>query len=447
VALDKIFRLKIDILTQKIKSLETFNPRESGLKGFDRNRFKQELAALIEAKPLNIMDNNFIKYFALVAMQKFQELLDDCYEDPSRIGSIEVKSLFCLSKLALQQNIKDTDVLGFSARQNQIRRKLSHKIARKIVELNNLFQENIKDFPKLDLLLLKNALPEIIFHNTINEIKHLRSSSETLMEIEEYPKLIVTSLNPDLQLEAEYHFMKTLFYRYHHEAELAEKHLNLYHESRDFQEEHNVDLKLNGIETFYPAIDILKNYQKILEQIDQTISQIELRAGLAKNTCEYYSCSDCCKYSYPAMGQTEFLYLKNFLESSGYDMQALKSRSEAVQQQHEELYGTRLTLEKENYNPKDFKFTCPFLVDNRCSCHEARPLICRGFGLASSNGVSIKSCKYYLGQYQHNSSPFGDREVLDLGQIRSLIDSSDAYLAEENSPKFGTIVAWFSENN
>jgi Fe-S-cluster containining protein len=238
----------------------------------------------------------------------------------------------------------------------------------------------------------------------------------------------------------------------------AERYSYLYYKYFKPDIEKRAQLVTHANATGYPASELLKNWSAVLEECDTIQAEIFKQAGLENSTCEYFECSDCCKHTFPVMSYTEFVYLRDWLRKNNYPIAELEKRCSEIQNQYEEQYGSRLTVLDKNLpennirgieNPHNFKYSCPFLSANgRCSCYAARPLLCRGFGLSTDNGISTKSCQYYIEQYQHGASAEGDRDVYDLRQVQTLARASDRYLTkkENNAEKVlsGTIVAWFS---
>ncbi|MDD9898198.1 MAG: YkgJ family cysteine cluster protein, partial [Candidatus Melainabacteria bacterium] len=165
-------------------------------------------------------------------------------------------------------------------------------------------------------------------------------------------------------------------------------------------------------------------------------------------TCDYYKCSDCCSHTFPSMTASEWQYLETWMQQNDYPRQEAVERAQAIQA---ELKQKLEVVDKSDpayshrgsENPERHKFTCPFLLDNKCSVYHARPLLCRGFGLSTDNNLSLKTCKYYQNQYRHNASPENERYSYDLRNAQMLAASSDRY-HNEGKHLIGTIVAWLS---
>ena len=148
------------------------------------------------------------------------------------------------------------------------------------------------------------------------------------------------------------------------------------------------------------------------------------------------------------MTASEWQYLETWMQQNDYPRQEAVERAQAIQA---ELKQKLEVVDKSDpayshrgsENPERHKFTCPFLLDNKCSVYHARPLLCRGFGLSTDNNLSLKTCKYYQNQYRHNASPENERYSYDLRNAQMLAASSDRY-HNEGKHLIGTIVAWLS---
>lgn len=55
----------------------------------------------------------------------------------------------------------------------------------------------------------------------------------------------------------------------------------------------------------------------------------------------------------------------------------------------------QIALEKMNYSGKDFRYDCPFLINNECAVYQYRGIICRSFGLlniGSDGRIKVPFC-------------------------------------------------------
>ena len=82
-------------------------------------------------------------------------------------------------------------------------------------------------------------------------------------------------------------------------------------------------------------------------------------------------CSYCCKTGEYPCSELEFEFLKiGFSQLSPDTQQKIVENIEKIKK------------EKQNYKGDQFLYSCPFLIDDRCSVYNFRMIICRTFGLA-----------------------------------------------------------------
>lgn len=117
---------------------------------------------------------------------------------------------------------------------------------------------------------------------------------------------------------------------------------------------------------------MIENYKKYLD-----IIQNKLDIFFAKQK-EYIfcnaGCSKCCQNAQFPYSEIEYEYLLD-----GY-----KKLPKETQEQIKQNAKTVLK-EKQNFDDKssNFKYKCPFLINNSCACYEYRGIVCRTFGLLS----------------------------------------------------------------
>jgi len=152
----------------------------------------------------------------------------------------------------------------------------------------------------------------------------------------------------------------------------------------------------------------------------------------------------------------EFLYIKNWFKDNNIDIKPFVDNALKIQKQHQEVFGEPLKIvdqtksSRQEENPFGLQFRCPFLgEENVCQVHSARPLVCRSFGLSTINNSSVQACKYFLSQYQYNSSHRNERDVFNAVTTTHMFGEANELLAQEhklsemNQP-VGTLVAWLS---
>jgi Fe-S-cluster containining protein len=123
--------------------------------------------------------------------------------------------------------------------------------------------------------------------------------------------------------------------------------------------------------------DLYNVIQEINNQIYIIYPNIECKTG----------CSRCCKFSgSPEIYKGEWDRLKNYIENnfSEKQMERVKRKFlESIQIFKDELENEDISESEELSNIEIFFMSeCPFLYKNMCSVYEARPLICRSFGMS-----------------------------------------------------------------
>lgn len=453
----------------KLNSLEEIRPESSGLKDFVKEDFQEKLKREISKKnSIEAPDNtDYVKYLNLFLLGKHSELEDIFVSSPDFVSKSELKALKLLNSLCLGRQVSKFEIFPFQSPDLITRKKLANRLAEEIIKLYRVLKTNTNLFADFDLWTLIDELPELFYYLSkylivekqekyFKKIKERINEREKSIDIdtEDFDLLELSKLEK-IKLQ----YLKVLLASRTNSKDL-DSILVEYHKIYQPNSERRSVLITKGIESIYKPDEILDRWEEILEEANQIQSEIEMLACIHKFTCEYFSCSDCCQLTFPTMSQTEFIYLKNWMKKNNIDESEIKMKAELVQEDYEKKFGERLKIldksKAENNlrgieNPYDYKFTCPFLSEEaKCSCHPARPLLCRGFGTATNNGISIKTCNFYLKQYQHNSSPENEKYVFDLRAMEELIRLSDKYLFESGQSEIqeasGTIVAWFTEN-
>lgn len=435
-----------------IKSLELIRPQGSGLDDFDIKKFLQKIEDLEEI-PAEQYPHELVPFLHLFLCGKNEQLAQKLLSDPSMVSSQELKALALLNQIQLGKKIDFKDCFPFANNPESLPKFKAAKLAAALVKLYSMIAKNCESVIKtIDLFSLKEALRYIVFYYSQELIKE--NQSERFQKIEK--ELLAADFDPLEQQRC-----LAMLYRRTGDETKAETAILKYRELFVPDLERRSKLKSIGNKKFFSPEKTLENWQQVLDECDEIQNDIEIIAGLYKATCDYFSCSDCCEKTFPIMSYTEYLHLKKYLEVNDYDLQKIKKASDQIQADHEKQFGSKLKIidktKKENQkrgveNPNAYKYRCPFLDEGgRCSCYQARPLLCRGFGLSSDNNISIKTCNFYLGQYQHNSSPENERYVYDMRQAQMLARASDKNLTQKNlgTEKIlsGTIVAWFSSDN
>ena len=473
-----------------IPSLELIKATSSGLNSFNRSKFSQELSYIQELDTERELTNlaNRIKlapFLHLFLMGRHTELRERLDSDPSLIALSEIKALKLINLLILGETLCLRDLFPLASSLAAVPNKSSQNLAAQIIKLYSALYLHLNldaKFRSLKFKVLEEFLPDINlrFAEFVLRYRIASKYTEVWEILSPYAELdektlsanntpVIASESPVIASAAKQSIAQNLeairllaiYKRMQADILGAEKYSYLYHKYFKPDLEKRSYLITHANSDAYPASELLKNWSSVLEECDSIQTDIFKQAGLETSTCEYFECSDCCEHTFPVMSYTEFSYLHDWLTKNNYPLAELEARCEEIQTQYEAQYGTRLTVLNKNLaqnnirgieNPHGFKYTCPFLsADGRCGCYAARPLLCRGFGLSTDNGISTKSCQYYIQQYQYNSNSEGDRDVYDLRQVQTLARSSDRYLSKQEGSEekvlSGTIVAWFSKDD
>jgi len=452
-----IARSDSDVAIQKINSLETLPVSSSGLDELNQD-FKRDLDY-----------QNYLKQF----LNGDNESLDKFFqENPHLIDSIKTKALFLLNLITTKQK-----VMPFHISVSGFKPKLADNSA---FELINLVKELDYEY---DFYELKNVLPTIVIYYSdyLLKEKYFKTQDKALLErvravIEDdscFDDLV------DEDLIAQKYRLRALYHRRCHSEGVkrlknpmhqdylstgsfanaqddVEKNLLLYR--KHFKPDLTKKVHLNTIlpSRNYEADQVLDNLADIYKEVTDIQEEVLVRSGVYEDTCFYYQCSDCCKKDFPTVSLVEFLYIKNNL--SDEEFKKVKEKAELIQALHGKQYGTRLQVVdqalpgKQKENPNNFQSACPFLDEkDMCSIHTTtRPLACRSFGLSTIDDESVQACKFYLTQYQYNSSHRNERDVYDSDPHTQMIGEANELLAKQHGfghmkQPVGTLVSWLTE--
>lgn len=444
------------VYDSSMKSLDYIDPGESGLNSFNRDEFKRKLQ---DHQVKTHKPDQPYQFLALFVFGKFEELAKIFKDDPSLISSIEIKALKILNSLCLQETISSRDLFPFVSPELTMKRKIGKRVSKQLLDYYKSISSNLSNFKNIpewqaiDFWSVSEAIPEIefIYVQYILE-NNLKEQFNKVKEFIETKREEINNPEIKTELELEQKYLQAFYYRRIGDKDKAEKasldYFMLYKPDPD----QSSTIKSYGNQNFYQANQVLENWDKILDEADQLQRDVETKAGLEQMTCDYYKCSDCCSNTFPSMTSTEYKYLEDWMKENNYPVEAAKAAASKIQEDHRELHGSELKIvnkedpefaHRGSENKHSFKFSCPFLKDHQCSIYQARPLLCRGFGLSNDNDFSIKSCKYYLAQYRYQSSPDNERQSYDLRPAQMLAASADR-ASNEGKHLVGTIVAWLS---
>jgi len=476
----------------RLNSLEEIRALDSGLKSFVKGNFQTKLKnELLKEKSNSTPDNtDYLKFLAFILLKRNSELKDLLDSHPELITSTEIKAIKILNLLELGENIPELTIFPLLSRDLLTHKKLAIQLSSVLVELffniktnTNSLSKNIRPVSKHsfeetgrlkkvataplgascpndnsdfrnksidDLWELTKVLPELFYFLAkkllVNNEKDFFQRIEAQIASNRNIAKAQDEIYEDREIrrleEVKLIYLEILLeQRQKNDLKKLDTLLVNYHQIFKPDLEKKSHLVTYGVEQFHPANRVLEEWTNILKEANAIQNEIETLANVLPSTCEYFSCSDCCSMTFPTMSYTEYRYLKQWMQENNIDENLIKEKSELIQKDYENKFGERLKIidksKIENQirgieNPHDYKFSCPFLSDEgKCSCHPARPLLCRGFGTATNNGMSIKTCNYYLKQYQHNSSPENERYVFDMRPMEMLIKSSDKYFFKQ----------------
>ena len=341
-----------------------------------------------------------------------------------------------------------------------------------LIDIFGVFQRTIKFSDEIQAKLndfnffsLKDILPDVTFYYAQYILEYKLEDKYNLVRDELLNYQFVNFCNGveniEQRLEAERVRLLSFYYRVTGNVEEAEKYMLIYRKimPADITVDLSPQIRSKTNSSYFPASETLENWAEVLQECDDVQDHVIEISGLYKDTCGYYDCADCCNYTSPHMSLTEYKYLKAWAEKHNYSFDKAIAKAKEIQENHKELHGEELKIidkalpenkEKGRENPYSYKYSCPFLIDNRCSVYEARPLLCRGFGLSSDDNLAVKTCNFYLGQYTHNCSRDNERYVYDLRPAQLMATESDRHISKQEGldkkELKGTIVAWLSQS-
>jgi len=149
---------------------------------------------------------------------------------------------------------------------------------------------------------------------------------------------------------------------------------------------------------------MLNKYKKYLVKLDKKLAKffedqkdfIKCRSG----------CSICCSNSTYSTSVLEYAYVKKGMIAT-FSPEMIK----LVKNKAMELLEEKNKLLQEQKDVP-YMYKCPFLIENKCSIYNFRPLICRTFGLLFSNSM-IPGSIFIPGCFEEglNYSGFIDKET------------------------------------
>lgn len=189
------------------------------------------------------------------------------------------------------------------------------------------------------------------------------------------------------------------------------------------------------------------NYEKFLGYLN-----VKLQSFFEQQKeyiCCKEGCSLCCKTGVYPISEIEFLYLKSALSELDYELR-VKILDKILQLKKEKM---------QQGNDRNWTYICPFLVNDRCSIYEKRPIICRTFGLPYflDEKIKVPSCLFeglnYSQVYDYSTGQLSDVKFKELGYKQEplaynlskkfLYNSKLAEVCNLNFGKDKALIDWF----
>ncbi len=436
---------KIEQLLNKIKP-----EQGSGLNEFDKKEF-QEKKEILKAEKLELIDEFFETNKALFLKQNYSEILDTLYQDPSKISSHKIKALKFLAEIKLGFK---PQLNSFLKRDDFYEYKKDTQFAYELIKLSKeLSICDVDFFDYCELLVpltyywIKNQLLD--FNLNIRE----DCLEDFLSKIEKCEADISQKYNNDKDVKEDFAFkklyIKTLIYKINNNESQLNKSLQEYFDKTLNQDEQITSLDLIANKNFFHGDQVLSNLETLYAEVEEICAFITSRSLISANTCQSYNCADCCKQTSPSMSYTEFEFIKNWARKNNFDLSpAIKKAQKIISENAQQI---NFKIEEQtnsiDLNPNNQKYECPFLEEGLCSIHEARPLNCRIFGQGSADAMFLKSCNFFMNQYQYFASPENERLVYDARGFQAMLTESDKYLTQAKFAKTGLIPSFLIESD
>jgi len=177
---------------------------------------------------------------------------------------------------------------------------------------------------------------------------------------------------------------------------------------------------------------MLKSYEKFLKEFDKKIDKYFKQQS--EYICCKEGCSGCCEVGDYPFTQLEMMYL----------MQGFKQLPTMIQAQ---VRNNLMTIKNNRVSTHLF-YTCPFLINKRCSVYKFRGITCRTFGLAylyKDNTVKLPEC-VNEGLCYSKVTKDGILTVEPIKESLNLIDLTNSDLAKKYKLEFGlsrSLIDWF----
>lgn len=196
---------------------------------------------------------------------------------------------------------------------------------------------------------------------------------------------------------------------------------------------------------------MIKNYINYLYFVDKKLSNFYEKQK-TYIFCKK-GCSMCCKNALFPYSKIEMDYL--MIGAWQLDLETKKLVAENIK---------NICKERSDFIGKEFKYDCPFLINNECSVYKYRGIMCRSFGLmniGADGRIKIPFCAFkglnYSNVMEENSSKISAEKFEKLGvkEIPSAFNVSYEFLTDADFEKlfgfkFGSkkpLIEWFIDSN
>jgi Fe-S-cluster containining protein len=204
---------------------------------------------------------------------------------------------------------------------------------------------------------------------------------------------------------------------------------------------------VNLLEQKLPQSKSLPEFYQIIQemilQINTIYENIQCKTG----------CSRCCKfYGSPQMYQSEWEYIKNFLEKN-FDEKQIKRVYRKFKENIDTLKDSIENAPQaddlnEHFSVPVFLLSeCPFLYKGSCSIYEARPIICRIFGNSLISRAeqpvnkNVLTCTEERERWETENNPAENIYLPDKEYLESFL----VQITKPEEQFYNTIQFWLTE--
>ncbi len=157
-----------------------------------------------------------------------------------------------------------------------------------------------------------------------------------------------------------------------------------------------------------------KKYKLLLDSVNHSVNQqFENQKDYIK--CQI-GCSICCQGGYYPTTRAEAKLMQEGIKNLP---NALR---EKIQMKAEHLRKEKEAFVALGNDILTFKYTCPMLIDDKCSIYEYRPMMCRLQGLIQTSltgSLNLPACVYkgynYANIWDEHKECFSEEKITELG--------------------------------